>query len=48
MEGVLVMRVLPNTPAEAGGMRRGDVIIKVDNQPIKDANQLQNSRKHQY
>ncbi|WP_330203678.1 HhoA/HhoB/HtrA family serine endopeptidase [Cyanobacterium sp. Dongsha4] len=41
VEGVLVMRVLPNTPAEAGGMRRGDVIIKVDNQAIKDANQLQ-------
>lgn len=41
VEGVLVMGVLPNTPAEAGGMRRGDVIIKVDNQPIKDANQLQ-------
>lgn len=41
VEGVLVMRVLPNTPAEAGGMRRGDVIIKVDNQPIKSANQLQ-------
>ncbi|GAB4309186.1 MAG: HhoA/HhoB/HtrA family serine endopeptidase [Geminocystis sp.] len=41
VEGVLVMRVLPNTPAEAGGVRRGDVIIKVDNQPIKDANQLQ-------
>lgn len=41
VEGVLVMRVLPNTPAEEGGLRRGDVIVKVNNQPVKDANQLQ-------
>ncbi|MBL1209826.1 HhoA/HhoB/HtrA family serine endopeptidase [Geminocystis sp. GBBB08] len=41
IEGVLVVRVLPNTPAEIGGIRRGDIIIKVNNQPIKDANQLQ-------
>lgn len=41
VEGVLVMRVLPNTPAEAGGLRRGDVVVKVNNQPVKDANQLQ-------
>jgi S1-C subfamily serine protease len=41
IEGVLVIRVLPETPAEAGGIRRGDVIVKVNNQPIKDANQLQ-------
>ncbi|BAQ62757.1 HtrA protease [Geminocystis sp. NIES-3708] len=41
IEGVLVVRVLPDTPAETGGIRRGDVIIKVNNQPIKDANQLQ-------
>lgn len=41
VEGVLVMRVLPNTPAEEGGLRRGDVVVKVNNQPVKDANQLQ-------
>jgi S1-C subfamily serine protease len=41
VQGVLVVRVLPNTPAEIGGIRRGDVITKVDNQAIKDANQLQ-------
>ncbi len=41
LEGVLVVRVLPDSPAEAGGIRRGDVIVKVNNQPIKDANQLQ-------
>lgn len=41
IEGVLVVRVLPETPAEVGGIRRGDVVVKVNNQPIKDANQLQ-------
>lgn len=41
VNGVLVIRVLPNTPAEKGGIRRGDVIVKINNQPITDANQLQ-------
>ncbi|MGF1539410.1 MAG: HhoA/HhoB/HtrA family serine endopeptidase [Pleurocapsa sp.] len=41
VEGVLVVRVLPNTPAEAGGIRRGDVILAINNQKITDANQLQ-------
>lgn len=41
IEGILVVNVLPDSPAQAGGMRRGDVIIKVDGQPIKDATQLQ-------
>lgn len=41
VEGVLVVRVLPNTPAQEGGIRRGDVITKVDNQAVNDANQLQ-------
>ena len=39
--GVLVMRVLPNTPAEAAGIRRGDVILAVNDQQITDAAQLQ-------
>jgi S1-C subfamily serine protease len=39
--GVLVIRVLPNTPAEAGGIRRGDVIVAIDDQKITDASQLQ-------
>lgn len=41
VEGVLVVRVLPNTPAQEGGIRRGDVITRVDNQAVNDANQLQ-------
>ncbi|NJM67782.1 MAG: PDZ domain-containing protein [Acaryochloris sp. RU_4_1] len=39
--GALVMKVFPNTPAAAAGIRWGDVIVAVDGQPIKDANQLQ-------
>ena len=41
VEGVLVLRVLPNTPAEAAGLRLGDVITAIDGQPINDAAQLQ-------
>ena len=41
VEGVLVVRVIPNTPAEASGLRLGDVITAIDGQPITDAGQLQ-------
>ena len=41
IEGVLVVRVMPNTPAEKAGIRRGDVIISVDDNKITDAAQLQ-------
>jgi S1-C subfamily serine protease len=41
VEGVLIMRVLPNTPAEAAGLRLGDVITAIDGQTINDAGQLQ-------
>jgi S1-C subfamily serine protease len=41
VEGVLILRVLPNTPAEAAGLRLGDVITTIDGQAINDAGQLQ-------
>ena len=41
VEGVLVVRVLPNTPAEAAGLRLGDVITAIDGEAITDAEQLQ-------
>jgi S1-C subfamily serine protease len=41
IEGVLVMRVMPNTPAEKAGIRMGDVILSVDNQRVTDGGQLQ-------
>ena len=41
VDGVLVVRVLPNTPAESAGLRIGDVITAIDGQTITDAGQLQ-------
>ncbi|PSN15101.1 serine protease [filamentous cyanobacterium CCP5] len=41
VEGVLVIRVMPDTPAAAGGLRRGDVILAIDGQPVTSADQLQ-------
>lgn len=41
VNGVIVVRVLPNTPAAAAGLRRGDVITQVDGQPIAKAEELQ-------
>ena len=41
LEGVLVLRVLPNTPAERSGIRRGDVILEIDGAAITSAEQLQ-------
>ena len=41
VEGVLVLRVLPDTPAEAAGLRLGDVITAIDGEAINDAGQLQ-------
>lgn len=41
VNGVLVVRVLPNTAASMAGMRRGDVILEVNGDEIHDASQLQ-------
>ncbi|NEP18965.1 MAG: PDZ domain-containing protein [Leptolyngbya sp. SIO4C1] len=41
VSGVLVIRVMPNTPAAEAGLRRGDVITAIDDVPVKTANQLQ-------
>lgn len=40
-DGALVMKVFPNTPAAKAGIRWGDVIVSVDGQPIKSANDMQ-------
>jgi S1-C subfamily serine protease len=39
--GVVVVRVLPGTPAEKGGLRRGDVITQIGEAAIASAEQLQ-------
>jgi S1-C subfamily serine protease len=39
--GVLVIKVMPESPAAKAGLRRGDVIQKVNGQVVKDANTLQ-------
>ena len=41
VDGVLVLRVLPGTPAESAGLRIGDAITAIDGQTITDAGQLQ-------
>lgn len=42
INGVLVMRVVPNSPAASAGIRRGDVIVQVDRESVTSADQLQN------
>ncbi|MDX2232598.1 MAG: HhoA/HhoB/HtrA family serine endopeptidase [Leptolyngbyaceae cyanobacterium bins.349] len=41
VNGVVVVRVLQNTPAERAGLRRGDVITEIDGQAVSTAEQLQ-------
>jgi serine protease Do len=38
--GALVADVSPGSPAEAAGIKNGDVIVKFNDQPIESANQL--------
>ncbi|WP_036478557.1 HhoA/HhoB/HtrA family serine endopeptidase [Myxosarcina sp. GI1] len=40
-KGVLVVRVVPDSPADKAGLRAGDVIEQVNGQPVEDADALQ-------
>ncbi|BAZ08458.1 peptidase S1 and S6 chymotrypsin/Hap [Calothrix sp. NIES-4071] len=40
-QGTLVVRVVPGSPAARVGIRAGDVIVQINNQPVNDAEQLQ-------
>ncbi len=41
VNGVLVMQVIPNSPAAAAGLRRADVITEINGEMINSAEQLQ-------
>ncbi|MEO0870036.1 MAG: PDZ domain-containing protein, partial [Cyanobacteria bacterium J06642_11] len=40
-DGVLIVQVVPESPAAKGGLRRGDVIVKIDGEAVTTAEQLQ-------
>ncbi|ERT07734.1 putative serine protease HtrA [Lyngbya aestuarii BL J] len=40
-QGVLIVRVVPDSPADRAGLRAGDVIEKINNEMVKDADQVQ-------
>ncbi|HLH76296.1 MAG TPA: DegQ family serine endoprotease [Candidatus Binataceae bacterium] len=39
-QGALVSQVLPDSPAQIAGIRRGDVITAYDHQPVQDSQEL--------
>ncbi|NEP13112.1 MAG: trypsin-like serine protease [Symploca sp. SIO2C1] len=41
INGVLVIKVFPDTPAAKAGIRRGDIVIAIDGQQVTTAEQLQ-------
>jgi len=40
--GVIVTRVLEDTPAEEAGLEQGDVILAIDNTPVENVSELRN------
>ncbi len=40
-EGVLIVRIVPNSPAAKAGLRAGDIIQAIDNQTIRTADEVQ-------
>ncbi|MGD0264848.1 MAG: Do family serine endopeptidase [Candidatus Methylomirabilota bacterium] len=40
-EGILVNQVMPKSPAEAAGLKTGDLILSLDGKPVKDPRELQ-------
>jgi len=42
-QGVVILSVLPGSPAEKAGLQQGDVIVAVDANPVSSADQLQST-----
>ncbi|HET9701035.1 MAG TPA: PDZ domain-containing protein, partial [Burkholderiales bacterium] len=42
-KGVLIAGVIPGSPADQGGVRRGDVLVAVDGRPVADASGMLNA-----
>jgi serine protease Do len=40
-QGVLITRVVPNSPADRAGVRAGDVIVNIDGEALESASQVQ-------
>jgi len=40
-KGVLIVRVMPNSPADKAGLKAGDIISQINNQAVKDSNSVQ-------
>jgi S1-C subfamily serine protease len=41
-QGVVIMKVLPDTPAQAAGLRQSDIIVSINGVAVEDAAQVQN------
>ncbi|MGB3201864.1 MAG: HhoA/HhoB/HtrA family serine endopeptidase [Nodosilinea sp.] len=39
--GVLIGRVMPNSPASQGGLREGDIIVAIEGQPVTESTAVQ-------
>jgi serine protease Do len=42
LEGARIKEVSPGSPAERAGLRRGDIILKANDLPIRSATQMRN------
>ena len=39
--GVIVLKVIPGSPADRGGLQPGDIIVAINGKPVKDSTELQ-------